>query len=159
MWRLVGAILLTVLLSSFTPTKWTIQFGMYAGLAAAMTAVATVAVAQSARRSQRNLAIYIAVLLFACAIAVAGSNAWGWAYDFGISGFDKTPSLGGAELSSVFLALTVVALGAATWFISGSMSMSNAAGDRPSRRRCCGHRPRSRRRRCWSSHYWLFLSS
>ncbi|AZG46834.1 arabinosyltransferase domain-containing protein [Gordonia insulae] len=115
-WRLVGAILLTVLLLSFTPTKWTVQFGIYAGVAAAMAAVATVAVAQSARRSPRNLWMYIAVLLFACAVAVAGENAWGWAYDFGISWFDKAPSLAGTPLSSVFLVLAVLALVVATWF-------------------------------------------
>lgn len=115
-WRLIGAILLTVLLLSFTPTKWTVQFGVYGGVAAAMAAVATVAVAQSARRSPRNLWMYIAVLMFACAVAVAGENAWGWAYDFGISWFDKAPSIAGTQLSSVFLVLTVVALAVAIWF-------------------------------------------
>ncbi|WAC57826.1 arabinosyltransferase domain-containing protein [Gordonia sp. SL306] len=115
-WRLVGSILLTVLLLSFTPTKWTIQFGIYAGVGAAMAAVATVAVAQSARRSPRNLWMYIAVLLFASAVAVAGENAWGWGYDFGISWFDKAPVVAGTPLSSVFLVLTVLALAVATWY-------------------------------------------
>lgn len=115
-WRLIGAIGLTVLMLSFTPTKWTMQFGIYAGLAAAMAAVATVAVAESARRSPRNLCVYIAGLLFVCAVAVAGQNAWGWAYDFGISWFDKAPVVGGQQLSSVFLVLTVLALAAAMWF-------------------------------------------
>lgn len=115
-WRLVGSILLTVLLLSFTPTKWTVQFGIYAGVAAAMAAVATVGVAQSARRSPRNLWMYVSVLFFACAVAVAGKNAWGWAYDFGIAFFDKAPSIAGIELSSVFLVLTVLALALAMWF-------------------------------------------
>ncbi|MDY6810684.1 MAG: arabinosyltransferase, partial [Actinomycetota bacterium] len=115
-WRVIGAILLTVLLLSFTPTKWTVQFGIYAGVGAAMAAVATVAVAQSARRSPRNLWMYIAVLLFACALAMAGENAWGWAYDFGISWFDKAPSIAGTPLSSIFLVLTALALAVAIWF-------------------------------------------
>ncbi|MGW0039603.1 arabinosyltransferase domain-containing protein [Gordonia sp. NPDC003376] len=115
-WRLIGAVLLTVLLLSFTPTKWTVQFGVYAGLAAALAAVATVAVAQSARRSPRNVAMYVAVLLFACAVSVAGQNAWGWSYDFGISWFDKAPVIGGHPLSTIFLILTVVALAVAMWF-------------------------------------------
>ncbi|MGV9709684.1 arabinosyltransferase domain-containing protein [Gordonia sp. NPDC003424] len=115
-WRLIGAALLGVLLLSFTPTKWTVQFGIYAGVAAAMAAVATVGVAQSARRSPRNLWMYIAVLMFACAVATAGKNAWGWAYDFGIAFFDKAPSLAGVQLSSVFLVLTVLALAVAMWF-------------------------------------------
>lgn len=115
-WRVIGAILLTVLLLSFTPTKWTVQFGIYAGVGAAMAAVATVAVAQSARRSPRNLWMYIAVLMFACALAMAGENAWGWAYDFGISWFDKAPSIAGTPLSSIFLVLTALALAVAIWF-------------------------------------------
>ena len=115
-WRLIGAILLTVLLLSFTPTKWTVQFGIYAGVAAAMAAVATVAVAQSALRSRRNLWMYISVLMFACAVAVAGKNAWGWAYDFGIAWFDKAPVIVGVQLSSIFLVLTAVSLAAAMWF-------------------------------------------
>ncbi len=115
-WRLIGAILLTVLLLSFTPTKWTVQFGIYAGVAAAMAGVATVAVAQSARRSPRNLWMYVAVLMFACAVSTAGENAWGWAYDFGIAWFDKAPSIAGHPLSTIFLALTGVTLAVALWF-------------------------------------------
>ncbi|MET9201913.1 arabinosyltransferase domain-containing protein [Gordonia sp. NPDC003585] len=115
-WRLIGAVLLTVLLLSFTPTKWTVQFGIYAGVAAAMTAVATVAVASAARRSPRNLWMYIAVLLFASAVAAAGKNAWGWAYDFGIAWFDKAPTIAGIQLSSILLVLTVIALAVAVWF-------------------------------------------
>ncbi|MGC5247044.1 arabinosyltransferase domain-containing protein [Gordonia sp. DT219] len=115
-WRLIGAIGLTMVLLGFTPTKWTVQFGIYTGLAAAMAAVTTVAVAQTSRRSPRNLCVYIAGLLFACAVAVAGENAWGWAYDFGIAWFDKAPVIGGHPLSSIFLVLTVIALAAAVWF-------------------------------------------
>ena len=115
-WRLIGAIGFTVLLLSFTPTKWTMQFGIYAGVAAAMAAVAAVAVAAAALRSPRNLCVYIAGLLFACAVSVAGMNAWGWGYDFGISWFDKAPVLAGQQLSSVFLVLMVFALAAAMWF-------------------------------------------
>ncbi|MBE7193351.1 arabinosyltransferase domain-containing protein [Gordonia polyisoprenivorans] len=115
-WRLIGTFGLSMLLLSFTPTKWTMQFGVYAGVAAALAAVAAVAVAESARRSPRNLCVYIAGLLFACAVAAAGQNAWGWAYDFGISWFDKAPVLEGQQLSSLFLVLTVLALAAAVWF-------------------------------------------
>ncbi|GAC70934.1 arabinosyltransferase domain-containing protein [Gordonia soli] len=138
-WRLVGAILLTILLLSFTPTKWTVQFGVYAGVGAAMAAVATVAVAQSARRSPRNLWMYIAVLLFACAVAVAGENAWGWGYDFGISWFDKAPVFAGTPLSSVFLVLTVLALAVAVWFhlridVDAERGVDRDTGRAPNRR-------------------------
>ncbi|NMO02902.1 arabinosyltransferase [Gordonia sp. TBRC 11910] len=112
-WRVVSAILLTTFLLSFTPTKWTIQFGVYAGVAAALAAVATVAVAESARRSPRNLAAFVSALMLACAIATAGKNAWPFAANLGISWFDKPPSLAGIPVSTLFLGLTAVAMATA----------------------------------------------
>lgn len=112
-WRLMSAILLTTFLLSFTPTKWTIQFGVYAGVGAALAAVATVAVAESARRSLRNLAVFVSALMLACAIATAGKNAWPWASNFGIAWFDKAPSLAGIPVSTIFLGLTAVAMATA----------------------------------------------
>ncbi|GAB20236.1 putative arabinosyltransferase [Gordonia effusa NBRC 100432] len=112
-WRVVSAILLTTLLLSFTPTKWTIQFGIYAGVGAALAAVAAVAVAESSRRSPRNFAAFVAALMLACAIATAGKNAWPWGVNLGISWFDKAPSLAGIPLSSVFLGFTGLAVAAA----------------------------------------------
>ncbi|GAA1480066.1 arabinosyltransferase EmbA [Gordonia sinesedis] len=114
-WRVCGAVLLTVLLLSFTPTKWTVQFGIYAGLGAAMAAVACVAIAQAARRTTRNLSILIAGLLIACAAAAAGKNAWPWSYNFGIVWFDKAPLIAGVGVSTILLALAVVALAVALW--------------------------------------------
>ena len=114
-WRLVAATLLTILLLSFTPTKWTVQFGVYAGLGAALAAVVTVVMAQQARRSARDLWIYLAALMLACAGATAGSNAWGWSYDFGISWSDKIPGLKGIPAPTLFLGLTGVAFLAAIW--------------------------------------------
>ncbi len=114
-WRLVAATLLTILLLSFTPTKWTVQFGVYTGLGAALAAVAAVVMAQQVRRSARDLWIYIAALMLACAGATAGSNAWGWSYDFGISWSDKIPGLAGIPVPTLFLALTAIAFLAAIW--------------------------------------------
>lgn len=114
-WRLLGATLITLLLLMFTPTKWTIHFGIFAGFAAALAATATIAVAQSAARSTRNLSVFIAGLMFAMAAAMAGDNAWPYAYDFGISWFDKAPVLAGREVSTIFLILAVVAGAVAIW--------------------------------------------
>ncbi|GEE00315.1 putative arabinosyltransferase A [Gordonia spumicola] len=114
-WRLVASTLLTILLLSFTPTKWTVQFGVYAGLGAALAAVVTVVMAQQAHRSARDLWIYLAALMLACAGATAGSNAWGWGYDFGISWSDKIPALKGIPVPTLFLGLTAVAFLAAIW--------------------------------------------
>lgn len=114
-WRVLGATLITLLLMMFTPTKWTIHFGIFAGFAAALAATATIAVAQSAARSTRNLSVFVAGLMFALAAAMAGKNAWPWAYDFGISWFDKAPVLAGREVSTIFLVLAVVAGAVAVW--------------------------------------------
>ncbi|WP_461416707.1 arabinosyltransferase domain-containing protein [Gordonia sp. GN26] len=114
-WRVLGASLLTILLLSFTPTKWTIQFGIFAGLGAALAAVACVAIGQAARRTLRNLSILVAGLLVACAAAAAGKNAWPWPYNFGIAWFDKAPVVAGMQVSTVLLALAVVALVFAVW--------------------------------------------
>lgn len=114
-WRVLGASLITLLLLMFTPTKWTIHFGIFAGFAAALAATATIAVAQSAARSTRNLSVFVAGLMFALAASFAGKNAWPWAYDFGISWFDKSPVLAGREVSTIFLALAVIAGAVAVW--------------------------------------------
>ena len=114
-WRGIGAVGVTLVLWVFTPTKWTIQFGIFAGIAAALAAVATVAIAQSAARSSRNLMALVAGLLFALAASMAGKNAWPWAYDFGISWFDRAPVLAGIQVSSILLVLAVIASAAAVW--------------------------------------------
>jgi arabinosyltransferase A len=114
-WRVLGATLITLLLMMFTPTKWTIHFGVFAGFAAALAATATIAVAQSAARSVRNLSVFVAGLMFALAASMAGENAWPFAYDFGISWFDKAPVLAGREVSTIFLILAVIAGAVAVW--------------------------------------------
>ncbi|MCF8609305.1 arabinosyltransferase domain-containing protein [Gordonia sp. HY285] len=114
-WRLVGATLLTVLLLSFTPTKWTVQFGVFTGLGSALAAVVVVVMAQQARRSARDFWIYLAALMLACAGATAGANAWGWGFDLGISWSDKIPSLAGQPLPTIILVLTGICFLAAIW--------------------------------------------
>ena len=105
-WRLIGTVLLTIGLLSFVPTKWTLQFGVFAGVAAALAAVSTAALISVAGRSARAVWAYSTVLLGACAVAAAGNNAWGWAYDYGIPWFDKAPVIAGQPLSTLFLVLT-----------------------------------------------------
>ncbi|GAA4663632.1 arabinosyltransferase domain-containing protein [Gordonia humi] len=114
-WRLVGATLLTVLLLAFTPTKWTVQFGVYTGLGSALAAVVVVIMAQQAGRSTRDFWIYLAALMLACAGATAGANAWGWSFDLGISWSDKIPGLAGQPLPTLVLVLTGLCFLAAVW--------------------------------------------
>ncbi|MET9201912.1 arabinosyltransferase domain-containing protein [Gordonia sp. NPDC003585] len=114
-WRLVGAIGVTLLLFAFTPTKWTVQFGVLAGLAAAIAATATLAVAQSAARSARNLTVFVSGLCFALAAALAGYNAWPFVYEYGISWFDRAPVIAGYGASTMFLILAIITAAIAVW--------------------------------------------
>ncbi len=114
-WRAVGAIGVTMILMIFTPTKWTVQFGVYGGLAAAVAATATLAVAQSAARSTRNLTVFVSGLMFALAAATAGRNAWPYLYNVGIAWFDRPPVIAGHPMSTIFLILAVATGALAAW--------------------------------------------
>ncbi|GAA4742790.1 arabinosyltransferase domain-containing protein [Gordonia alkaliphila] len=114
-WRLVGAFAVTLILFFFIPVKWTIQFGVFAGLAAALAATGTLAVAQAAARSSRNLTVFIAGLLFGLAAVAAGYNAWPYVARYDIAWFDQAPSIAGRPVSSLILILAVIAVAVALW--------------------------------------------
>nr|WP_221247055.1 arabinosyltransferase domain-containing protein [Gordonia humi] len=114
-WRLIGAFGVTLLLFFLSPVKWTIHFGVFAGFAAALAAIACLAIAQAGARSSRNLAVLTVGLLFALAAASAGKNAWPYAYRYGVTWFDMAPAVRGVQVSTVLLALAVVAVAAALW--------------------------------------------
>ncbi len=58
-WRLVGTTAFGLLLLTFTPTKWAIQFGAFAGLAGALGAVTAFALARIGLHNRRNLTLYV----------------------------------------------------------------------------------------------------
>ncbi len=114
-WRLVGTIGLTLLLWFFIPVKWTVHFGIFAGVGAAVAALAVLAVAQSAARSTRNLTVFVTALLFAMAVVSVGYNSWPYVYDYGIAWFDRPPSLAGIEVATILLVLSAIAAALAMW--------------------------------------------
>ena len=114
-WRLVGTFAVTLLLWFFVPMKWTIHFGIFAGIGAAIAALGTLAVAQSAARSTRNLTVFVTALLFAMAAVSVGYNAWSYVYEYDISWFDRAPSIAGIQLSTVLLVLAMGAAALAMW--------------------------------------------
>ncbi len=114
-WRLVGSFGVSLLLLFLTPVKWTIHFGVFAGFAAALSAIACGAIAQAGARSSRNLAVLTVGLLFALAAAAAGKNAWPYAYRYGIVWFDMPPAFRDIQASSVLLFLAMVAVAVALW--------------------------------------------
>ncbi len=106
-WRLIGATAIGLLLLTFTPTKWAVQFGAFAGLAGALGAVTAFAFARVGLHSRRNLALYVTALLFVLAWATSGINGWFYIGNYGVPWWDRQPVLAGRPVTSMFLALAI----------------------------------------------------
>ncbi|MFG1790915.1 arabinosyltransferase domain-containing protein [Nocardia sp. NPDC049149] len=113
--RILGIVFASLLLMMFTPTKWTHHFGVYAGLAGSLAALAAVAVGTEGIRSPRNRALFAAAVLFLLAITFTGSNGWWYVSSYGVPWWDKAPLVAGKGFSTLFLALSGVALIVAVW--------------------------------------------
>ena len=115
LWRLIGSTALGLLLLTFTPTKWAVQFGAFAGLTAALGAVTAFTFARVGLHSRRNLALYITALLFVVAWATSGINGWFYVGNYGVPWYDRAPVLLHQPVTSMFLALTIVSALVAGW--------------------------------------------
>ncbi|WP_454561883.1 arabinosyltransferase domain-containing protein [Mycobacterium haemophilum] len=107
LWRLIGTTSVGLLLLTFTPTKWAVQFGVFAGLAGALGAVTAFTFARVGLHSRRNLALYVTALLFVLAWATSGINGWFYVGNYGVPWFDKQPVIAGEPVTSMFLALAI----------------------------------------------------
>lgn len=114
-WRLIGSIALALLLLTFTPTKWAVQFGAFAGLTGALGAVTAFTFARVGLHSRRNLALYITALLFVLAWASAGINGWFYVGNYGVPWYDRAPVLFHQPVTSMVLALTILGALIAGW--------------------------------------------
>ncbi len=106
-WRLIGSTAIGLLLLTFTPTKWAVQFGTFAGLAGALGAVTGFAVSRVGLHSRRNLALYVAAVLFVLAWATSGINGWFYVGNYGVPWFDKQPVIASHPVTTMFLALAI----------------------------------------------------
>ncbi|OBA88560.1 arabinosyltransferase [Mycobacteriaceae bacterium 1482268.1] len=107
-WRLLGTTGIGLLLLTFTPTKWAVQFGAFAGLAGALGAVTAFAFARVGLQTRRNLVLYVTALLFILAWATSGLNAWFYTGNYGVPWFDKQPVIASFPVTFIFLALAVM---------------------------------------------------
>ncbi|MET0698236.1 MAG: arabinosyltransferase domain-containing protein, partial [Mycobacterium sp.] len=107
-WRLIGTTAVGLLLLTFTPTKWAVQFGVFAGVAGALGGVTAFAFSRVGMHSRRNLALYVTALLFVLAWATSGLNSWFYVGSYGVPWFDRQPVLAGHPVTSMFLALAIV---------------------------------------------------
>jgi arabinosyltransferase A len=114
-WRLLGVTAIGLLLLHFTPTKWAVQFGEFAGLAGALGGVTAFAFARVGLHSRRNLALYVTALLFVLAWATSGINGWFYIGNYGVPWFDRQPVLAGHPVTSMFLVLAIITAVLAGW--------------------------------------------
>lgn len=113
--RVLGIVVMSLLLMMFTPTKWTHHFGVYAGLAAALAAITTVALSGNRIRAPYQRSLFGAAVLFLLAVTFTGSNGWWYVSGYGVSWPDRAPSFGGLSIATVFLMLTTLGLALAGW--------------------------------------------
>ena len=114
-WRLIGSTALGLLLLTFTPTKWAVQFGAFAGLTAALGAVTAFAFATVGLHNRRNLALYLTALLFVLAWATSGINGWFYVGNYGVPWYDRQPVLAHRPITTLFLALAILTGLVAAW--------------------------------------------
>jgi arabinosyltransferase C len=113
--RIVGITIISFLAMMFTPTKWTHHFGVFAGLAGSLGALAAVAVTSAAMHSRRNRTVFAAVVLFLLALSFASVNGWWYVSNFGVPWSNSFPAWKYA-LATVLLGMTVLVLLVAAWF-------------------------------------------
>lgn len=113
--RIIGITIISFLAIMFTPTKWTHHFGVFAGLAGSLGALAAVAVSPAVMRSRRNRAVFAAVVLFVVALSFASVNGWWYVSNFGVPWGNQFPEwrLG---FTTVLLGLSLIALLTAAWY-------------------------------------------
>jgi arabinosyltransferase A len=114
-WRLIGTTAIGLLLLTFTPTKWAVQFGAFAGLAGALGAVTAFACARIGLHNRRNLTLYVTALLFVLAVATSGVNGWFYVGNYGVPWFDIEPVIASHPVTSMFLTLSIITGLLAAW--------------------------------------------
>ncbi len=114
-WRLIAVMLGTMFFMSFTPTKWTHHFGIYAGIGAAIVAATAAMMAPPLLRSRSNRAFFAAIILMVTAAAASGTNMWWYVGSYGVPWWDAPVSLAGIQLSWVILAAALLTAAYGFW--------------------------------------------
>ncbi|MCG7594688.1 arabinosyltransferase domain-containing protein [Mycobacterium sp. PSTR-4-N] len=128
--RIIGITVIAFLAMMFTPTKWTHHFGVFAGLAGSLGALAAVAISTAAMRSRRNRTVFAAAVLFVTALSFATVNGWWYVSNFGVPWSNSFPEWH-FGFTTMLLGLSVLALLVAAWV---HFSGRDAAPEGPPRR-------------------------
>ncbi|HEU4360131.1 MAG TPA: arabinosyltransferase domain-containing protein [Mycobacterium sp.] len=114
-WRLMGVIFGTMFFLMFTPTKWVHHFGLFAAVAGAMGALATVLVSPKVLRWSRNRMAFAAAVLFVLALCWSTTNGWWYVSSYGVPFNSTMPRIAGMTVSTIFFILFAVVAGYASW--------------------------------------------
>jgi arabinosyltransferase B len=127
-WRLIGIFFATIFALMFTPTKWIHHFGLFAGIGAAMAALATVLVSRQVMRSPRNRMAFVAVVCLVLGLCFSSINGWWYVSNFGVPFGNSMPSIGGITISTIFFGLfALTAVWAACWHFAPERGESKVA--------------------------------
>ncbi|WP_245797609.1 arabinosyltransferase domain-containing protein [Corynebacterium frankenforstense] len=110
--RLVGIVVGAMFFMMFTPTKWTHHFGVYAGIGAALAAVAALAVSQLALRSRRAHTLIVGGFLLLYALALAGDNGWWYVSSFAVPWWDRPVQYHAVFATTIVLLIAILVLAA-----------------------------------------------
>lgn len=116
MWRLIAVTIGTMFFTSFTPTKWTHHFGIYAGIGAALCAAVVAMMSPALLRSRRNRAFFASAVLLVTAVSAAGTNMWWYVGSYGVPWWDRPVSLAGIKLSWIVLLGALLAAALGLWY-------------------------------------------
>ena len=112
--RIIGITVISFVAIMATPTKWTHHFGVFAGLAGSVGALAAIAVAPAVMRSRRNRWLFAAAVLFITALSFASVNGWWYVSNFGVPWSNQMPAFK-LGFTTILLGMAVAALITATW--------------------------------------------
>ncbi|MFZ2509634.1 MAG: arabinosyltransferase domain-containing protein [Gordonia sp. (in: high G+C Gram-positive bacteria)] len=115
-WRLVAVMLGTMFFISFTPTKWTHHFGIYAGIGAAIAAAAVAMMSPVLLRSRANRAFFAAAVLLVTAVAATGTNMWWYVGSYGVPWWDRPIAIAGIKLGWLMLAAAIGCALVGLWY-------------------------------------------
>lgn len=116
LWRLIAVMLGTMFFISFTPTKWTHHFGIYACIGASIVAATAAMMSPALLRSRSNRAFFASAVLLVTAVAATGTNMWWYVGSYGIPWWDRPIAIAGISLGWVVLALSVLCALVGLWY-------------------------------------------
>ena len=113
--RIVGITFASLVFLMFTPTKWTHHFGVFAGLGAALAAIAAIAASHHVMHSRRNRTLFAAIVVFITGLAFTAPNSYYYSSAWGMP-WGTAPVAFGMDLSRILLYLSLLLLLLALWF-------------------------------------------